>query len=59
VDAIVEMNQPGVWILGATEEKIRNTGLGVILEYENQHRQPPMGGAANRLGLHHLRQDQR
>jgi FtsP/CotA-like multicopper oxidase with cupredoxin domain len=40
VDAIVEMNQPGVWILGATEERIRNAGLGVIVEYENQHRQP-------------------
>ncbi|MGC2400135.1 MAG: multicopper oxidase domain-containing protein [Acidobacteriaceae bacterium] len=40
VDAVVEMNQPGVWILGATEERIRNAGLGVIVEYENQHRQP-------------------
>jgi FtsP/CotA-like multicopper oxidase with cupredoxin domain len=40
VDAIVEMNHPGVWILGATEERIRNTGLGIIVEYENQHRQP-------------------
>jgi FtsP/CotA-like multicopper oxidase with cupredoxin domain len=40
VDAVVEMNQPGVWILGATEERIRNTGLGIIVEYENQHRQP-------------------
>ncbi len=40
VDAIVEMNQPGVWILGATEEKIRNSGLGIVVEYENQHRQP-------------------
>jgi FtsP/CotA-like multicopper oxidase with cupredoxin domain len=40
VDAVVEMNQPGVWILGATEERIRNAGLGVIFEYENQHRQP-------------------
>jgi FtsP/CotA-like multicopper oxidase with cupredoxin domain len=40
VDAIVEMNQPGVWILGATEDRIRNTGLGIIVEYENQHRQP-------------------
>jgi FtsP/CotA-like multicopper oxidase with cupredoxin domain len=40
VDAIVEMNQPGIWILGATEERIRNTGLGIIVEYENQHRQP-------------------
>jgi FtsP/CotA-like multicopper oxidase with cupredoxin domain len=40
VDAIVEMNQPGVWILGATEERIRSSGLGIIVEYENQHRQP-------------------
>lgn len=40
VDAVVEMNQPGVWILGATEEAIRTAGLGVIVEYANQHRQP-------------------
>jgi FtsP/CotA-like multicopper oxidase with cupredoxin domain len=40
VDAIVEMNHPGIWILGATEEKIRNSGLGIIVEYANQHRQP-------------------
>jgi FtsP/CotA-like multicopper oxidase with cupredoxin domain len=40
VDAVVEMNQPGVWILGSTEERVRNSGLGVIVEYENQHRQP-------------------
>jgi FtsP/CotA-like multicopper oxidase with cupredoxin domain len=40
VDAIVEMNQPGVWIMGATEERIRGTGLGIVVEYENQHHQP-------------------
>jgi FtsP/CotA-like multicopper oxidase with cupredoxin domain len=40
VDAIVEMNRPGRWILGATEEKIRNAGLGIIVEYANEHRQP-------------------
>jgi FtsP/CotA-like multicopper oxidase with cupredoxin domain len=39
-DAVVEMNQPGVWILGAPEENIRNSGLGVIVEYANQYRQP-------------------
>ena len=39
-DAIVEMNQPGVWIMGAPEEQIRNSGLGVIVEYANEHRQP-------------------
>ena len=40
VDAFVEMNNPGVWILGAVEENLRNAGLGVIVEYSNQHREP-------------------
>ncbi len=40
VDAFVEMNQPGVWILGATDDNIRGAGLGVIVEYANQHREP-------------------
>ena len=40
IDAVVEMNQPGNWILGAPEDAIRNAGLGVIVEYANQHRQP-------------------
>jgi FtsP/CotA-like multicopper oxidase with cupredoxin domain len=40
VDALVEMNQPGVWILGATEDNARNAGLGTIVEYANQHREP-------------------
>jgi FtsP/CotA-like multicopper oxidase with cupredoxin domain len=39
-DVIVEMNQPGVWILGGTEANIRNAGLGVVVEYAGQHRQP-------------------
>jgi FtsP/CotA-like multicopper oxidase with cupredoxin domain len=40
IDAFVEMNQPGVWILGATDDMIRGAGLGVVVEYENQHKQP-------------------
>jgi FtsP/CotA-like multicopper oxidase with cupredoxin domain len=40
IDALVEMNNPGVWVLGATEDPIRAAGLGVILEYANQHKQP-------------------
>jgi len=39
-DVEVEMNQPGVWILGATEKMIRESGLGVVVEYAGQHRQP-------------------
>lgn len=33
VDAIVEMNSPGVWILGSTLEKARQMGLGIVVEY--------------------------
>jgi FtsP/CotA-like multicopper oxidase with cupredoxin domain len=33
VDAIVEMNSPGVWVLGSTLEKARQMGLGVVVEY--------------------------
>ena len=40
VDAYVEMNRPGVWILGATDDATRNAGLGVVVEYANQHREP-------------------
>jgi FtsP/CotA-like multicopper oxidase with cupredoxin domain len=40
VDAFVDMNQPGVWILGSPQDNIRNFGLGLIVEYANQHQQP-------------------
>ena len=40
IDALVEMNQPGVWILGAPEDEVRHGGLGIVIEYENQHRPP-------------------
>jgi len=33
VDAIVEMNSPGVWVLGSTLEKARAMGLGIVVEY--------------------------
>lgn len=33
VDAIVEMNTPGVWVLGSTLEKSRQMGLGIVVEY--------------------------
>jgi len=40
IDAFVDMSQPGVWILGAPEDNIRGAGLGIVVEYENQHKQP-------------------
>jgi len=34
IDAIVEMNHPGVWILGSTLHEARAMGLGIVVEYE-------------------------
>jgi len=39
VDAIVEMNQPGVWILGELRDVARQSGMGIVVEYAN-HVQP-------------------
>ena len=36
IDAIVEMNRPGVWILGEADDKMRQSGLGVVIEYANR-----------------------
>ena len=40
IDALVEMNRPGVWTLGATNDDDRNAGMGVVIAYENQKGQP-------------------
>jgi FtsP/CotA-like multicopper oxidase with cupredoxin domain len=40
VDAMVEMNRPGIWILGATKDDDRNDGMGILVEYANQHGDP-------------------
>jgi FtsP/CotA-like multicopper oxidase with cupredoxin domain len=36
VDAIVEMNNPGVWILGEIRDLARKSGMGIVVEYGNQ-----------------------
>ena len=40
IDAIVEMNSPGVWILGSTLEPARKMGLGIVVEYAGQSGAP-------------------
>jgi FtsP/CotA-like multicopper oxidase with cupredoxin domain len=40
IDAWVEMTQPGVWIMGAPEDPVREGGLGVVIEYAGQKRTP-------------------
>ena len=40
VDAVVEMNAPGVWVLGSTLAKSRQMGLGVVVEYAGRKGPP-------------------
>ena len=40
IDAVVTMNNPGVWILGETREPFRKSGMGIVVEYANQHSEP-------------------
>ncbi len=39
VDAVVTMNRPGVWILGETDDHVRNAGMGVVVEYAGREGQ--------------------
>ena len=53
VDAIVEMNQPGVWILGEPRDVARQSGMGIVVEYANQQQRADMASTSERaLGLH-------
>ena len=40
IDAILEMNQPGVWILGETGDQARENGMGIVIEYAGQSGTP-------------------
>jgi len=35
IDALVEMNQPGIWVFGSTSDEERAAGMGVVVEYAN------------------------
>jgi FtsP/CotA-like multicopper oxidase with cupredoxin domain len=39
-EVIVEMNQPGVWVLGETRADIRKSGMGIVIEYAGQQGEP-------------------
>ncbi len=59
VDAIVEMNLPGVWVLGELRDAARQSGMGIVVEYANQAAAAPTMASASActLGLHHLWHD--
>jgi FtsP/CotA-like multicopper oxidase with cupredoxin domain len=47
VDAIVEMNQPGVWVLGSARDQDRAIGMGVVVEYADRKGEPQWRAPAN------------
>lgn len=40
ISAVVEMNNPGVWILGTPKDDDRMNGMGIVVEYANKTGQP-------------------
>jgi FtsP/CotA-like multicopper oxidase with cupredoxin domain len=36
IDAIVEMNRPGVWVFATTNDRDRERGMGIVVEYAGQ-----------------------
>ncbi|MFJ5032485.1 multicopper oxidase family protein [Streptomyces sp. NPDC088560] len=40
VSAVVEMNHPGVWLLGDTSDDDRNAGMGTVVEYAGRSGSP-------------------
>src|ERR1035438_4546997 len=40
ISAVVEMNHPGVWILGDLDNNDRRHGMGIVVEYANRSAKP-------------------
>jgi FtsP/CotA-like multicopper oxidase with cupredoxin domain len=40
IDALVEMKNPGVWVLGTPKDDDRRDGMGIVVEYANKSGQP-------------------
>ena len=40
IDAVVEMKHPGVWIFGATSDRQRQQGMGIVVEYADETGEP-------------------
>lgn len=40
IDAVVEMNRPGVWILGTPKDDDRRDGMGIVVEYAGAKGKP-------------------
>ena len=60
VSAIVEMNHPGVWVMGDLADDDRRRGMGIVVEYAGAKGKPRwIEAEAVQLGLHAFRQGRR
>jgi len=56
ISAIVEMNHPGVWIMGDTADDDRNHGMGIVVEYAHRTGKAQwIQAAAFQMELHFVR----
>jgi FtsP/CotA-like multicopper oxidase with cupredoxin domain len=47
IDALVEMNNPGLWVLGSLKDEERMMGMGIVVEYANKNGKPQWRQPAN------------
>jgi FtsP/CotA-like multicopper oxidase with cupredoxin domain len=47
VDAIVVMDNPGVWVLGEMDDGIRKSGMGIVIEYADRSGEPQWSAPGN------------
>jgi FtsP/CotA-like multicopper oxidase with cupredoxin domain len=47
-DVIVQMNNPGIWVFGSTDDEDRNMGMGVVVEYANRSGEPTWTAPASK-----------
>lgn len=40
IDAIVDMNNPGIWVLGTPKDDDRKNGMGIVIEYAGSSGRP-------------------
>ena len=55
IDAIVEMNNPGVWILGEMDDRHRGAGMGIVVEYADRKGPPRWVLRRRSMGLYAVR----
>jgi FtsP/CotA-like multicopper oxidase with cupredoxin domain len=58
-DVIIEMNRPGVWVLGSVRDDDRKIGLGTVVEYADASGEPQWTAPANTAWDYTIFGDQR